>query len=58
MFEWLLKLFGKKPKKRLYLRQVSWLAAEELLAKGWTLAKEEDTNKVLGTVFLELLDKE
>lgn len=59
MFNWLKTLLGIKPKgKRLYLRFVSYLQAEELMQKGWTLAQEEeDTNKVVGMVYLELLEK-
>lgn len=58
MLNWLKSLFVKKPKgKRLYLRFVSYLQAEELMQKGWTIAKEEDKNRVVGMVYLELLEK-
>jgi hypothetical protein len=35
---------------------VSYHDAEALLEKGWTLAKEEDRNRVFGYVCLELLE--
>jgi len=58
MFKKIMSLFVKKEKKiRLHLRFVSWPEAETLIAKGWTIAKEEDENKVIGMVYVELLIK-
>ena len=48
------KLFPKS-KVRLDLKLVSYTEAEDLLKKGYTLAKEEDTNHIFGMVYLELL---
>lgn len=36
---------------------VTYAAAEPLLKRGWTIAPEEDTNKTVGPVYLELLER-
>lgn len=40
--------------KRIELKLVRYDEADELLIKGWELAKEEDTNQAYGLVYLEL----
>jgi len=49
LWEWLLK-GNKRPEPQ---REVPYAEADELLNKGWTLAKEEDTNHIFGKVYLE-----
>lgn len=49
------RLFPLEP-RRLELKFVPYYDAEELLKDGWTLAKEEDNNTVLGWVWLEKLE--
>ena len=39
------------------LRFVSYIEGERLVRQGWRIAKEEDTNHVLGFVFLELVEE-
>ncbi len=53
---WLLALFGKPKRKRLDLRCVSWAEGDRMLREGWTLAPEEDQNRVRGMVWLERLE--
>ncbi len=51
-------LFPRK-RKRLDLRLVSYATAEELCARDhecWRVAKEEDTNKALGWVWVERIE--
>lgn len=56
MFKKLLLLFFQKKKIRKDLKFVSYSSADTYLKNGYTLAKEEDTNKVYGWVYLELLE--
>jgi hypothetical protein len=49
-------LFPKK-KTRVGFKCVLWAEAEPYLKAGWTIAKEEDTNRVIGVVFLEKLEE-
>lgn len=37
------------------LRLVLWSEANKLIEKGWTIAPEEDNNKLMSKVYLELL---
>jgi len=46
----------RKRRKRINYVFVSYAIGEELIKKGWTLAKEEDKNHVFGMVCLELLE--
>lgn len=55
MFEWIKKLFIKP--RRLAFKKVSYCYADLYLAKGWTIANEENTNHEPGQVCLELLDR-
>jgi hypothetical protein len=55
MIAWLRKLFAPKP-KRIGFRLVRYDIADGLLKQGWTIAKEEDTNREYGFVYLELLE--
>lgn len=53
-YQWLTK---PKP-KRAELRYLSYLDADKLIREtngAWTIAKEEDTNRCLGWVYLERL---
>lgn len=52
---WLRKLFSKKP-KRVDLKLVSYDNANAYLERGWRIAKEEDTNRSIGFVWLEKLE--
>lgn len=47
--------FKPKP-KRLGLRFVTYAESEPLLKAGWTIAPEEDHNRHIGKVWLELLE--
>jgi len=52
-------LFRSKP-KRLELRCLTYEAADQLIREtqgAWTIAPEEDSNKVPRMVWLELLEK-
>jgi hypothetical protein len=55
MIRLLRALFFRKRKVRKDLVFVSYGHAEELLKQGYTIAREEDHNHVLGFVYLELL---
>ena len=55
---WWKRLLRPKP-KRLELRYLSYTEADKLIREtsgAWTIAKEEDTNHVLGWVYLERLE--
>ena len=53
----LLRWLESKPKhRRIDYRVVMYSEAEELLARGWTIAPEEDRNRRVGVVCLELLE--
>ncbi len=49
------KLFPPK-RKRVACRFVPYAEGNKLVLEGWTIAPEEDMNKVLGWVHLELLE--
>jgi hypothetical protein len=52
---WIMKLFRRTPRtERVELRLVPYCKADKLLADGWQLAPEEDHNRNIGQVFLEL----
>ena len=51
----LFKLFRKK-KVRVGFKFVDYSEGDKLVREGWTIAKEEDTNRVCGMVYLELLE--
>lgn len=52
------QLVGLQSKpKRLELRCVSYIKGNELLRQGWTIAPEEDHNRIIGTVWLERLEE-
>lgn len=53
---WFRKLFAPKP-KRLDLQLVSYDNANAYLERGWRIAKEEDTNRKIGFVWLEKLEQ-
>ena len=56
MFDFIKAMFRPKP-KRLELRLVPWgEQADALLAAGWQIAKEEDTNRRAFQVYLERLE--
>jgi hypothetical protein len=44
------------PRKRIDARFVSYAEADKLCREGWTIAPEEDYNKLIGWVHLELLE--
>jgi hypothetical protein len=52
---WLRKLFAKKP-ARIDLKMVRYDNADAYLERGWKIAKEEDTNRKIGFVWLERLE--
>ena len=55
LFNWI----KRKPKKvRVGIKFVPYNIADSLTKKGWTLAKEEDKNRVIGWVWIELLEEE
>jgi hypothetical protein len=60
MIQFLKSLFTRKPRKRrAELRCLTYEAADKLIreTKGaWTIAPEEDKNKVIGIVYLERLE--
>jgi len=48
--------FRKRKKKvRVALACVPYSVGDKLVKEGWTIAKEEDNNHVIGIVYLELL---
>lgn len=54
----ILSLFAPKKKmRRVALKFVSYYEGDKLIKEGWTLPKEENTNRVLGMVFLEKLEE-
>lgn len=62
----ILSLFKRKPKyRRLELKCFSWSEGDAAIknnhgkpeSEQWHLAKEEDTNKAFGTVYLERREK-
>ncbi len=58
MISWFKSLFEKR--KRIELRFLSYSQADELIKEtngAWTIAKEEDSNHLLGWVYLELLEQ-
>ena len=56
MFEYIKsKLFKRKP-KRIELKFVDYREGDRLIREGWSLAPEEDDNKVFGMVFVEKLE--
>jgi hypothetical protein len=54
MFKWILSKFIKK--KRTKFVYVDYLKANDLIKQGWSIAKEEDNNSVLGKIYLEFLE--
>jgi len=50
-------LFRPKP-KRIELRFVNYAEGDKLVREGWTIANEEDANRVFGMVYVERLEKE
>lgn len=56
MLSRLWRFFFPPKRKRLGLIFVNYEAAEKYLQKGWTIAPEEDWNKIIGWVHLELLE--
>ena len=56
--ERVVRLFFKPKRKRLELRFVTYAESEPLLKAGWTIAPEEDHNRHIGKVWLELLERE
>lgn len=59
MFAMLRALFTRKPKRtRLELRFLPYSEADKLIRAtngAWTIAPEEDKNKIIGMVYLERL---
>lgn len=57
--EAILKAFRPPKRKRLELRFLPYAEADKLLRENsaWTLAKEEDTNRQIGMVYLERLEE-
>jgi len=58
----ILSIFKRKPKyRRLELKRVNWWIGDKMLlsnngkpeSEQWHIAKEEDTNRKYGTVYLE-----
>jgi hypothetical protein len=61
MINWLKKTLFKKKPKRIELKLLSWSDADNLIRRtngAWTIAKEEDKNKVIGMVWLERLQND
>ena len=59
MINWLKRKLFKKKLKRLELKCLSWRDANDLMIKtngAWTIAPEEDNNKVFGLVWIERLE--
>lgn len=56
------KIFKRKPRRqRLELRFVSYSEGDKLIREtngAWTIAKEEDANRVPGWVYLERLEEQ
>lgn len=53
------KAFCPPKRKRLEVRFVTWDVADKMIREsngGWTVAPEEDKNKVFGVVYLERLE--
>lgn len=56
MFEWIRRLFRRKPRtRRVEMRVTTWAEADRLIREeGWELAiPEEDINRTLGIVYVE-----
>lgn len=52
------RFFSPEKPRRLELRLVPYYPdGDQLCREGWVIAKEEDTNRLLGFVYLERLDK-
>jgi hypothetical protein len=45
----------RKKKIRTGLKFVDYSEGDKLVKQGWTIAKEEDRNNIIGMVYLELL---
>jgi hypothetical protein len=56
MIKKLLSALFRKRRRRINYVYVSYAIGEELVKKGWTIAKEEDNNHAFGMVCLELLE--
>jgi len=59
MRRWIASFFRRKP-ERLELRFLTYAAADNLIREtggAWTIAHEEDRNRCVGMVYLELLAK-
>ncbi len=59
LFRFLQRLFGRPKPKRLELRFVPYYPeGDRLVREGWTIAKEEDNNRMYGFVYLERLEND
>lgn len=55
MFKKLWQSVFPPKRQRLEMKLISYREAEDLLKSGWTIAPEEDYNRQIGMVYLELL---
>jgi len=58
LFEGIWKAFCPPKRRRLEFRFVHWEEADELMRSesGWSIAPEEDNNRIVGWVYLERLE--